>query len=217
MSDSLALGKRNQAIRRAVSLDSQDGGTETLCQIEIAGQRFAVGRFDSALRFAQRLDLYTAYQRAPGRPAIRAPVRSTLGVPLATRCKHEVPPSRVLKEATVPNRRATDKSLQGERNKTDELLAQKRRAADQALRENHDDAEKRLELQVLHGRQPSAAANYRFLERLREARFAEARRIGTRRTSPAQSPTTKPSGRSPTFQDDTWSSRCRRNSITVSI
>lgn len=57
----------------------------------------------------------------------------------------KVPPSRVLKEATVPNRRATDKSLQGERDKTDELLAQKRQAADHALRENHEDAEERLE------------------------------------------------------------------------
>ena len=58
----------------------------------------------------------------------------------------KVPPSRVLKEATVPNRRATDKSLQGERDKTDELLAQKRRAAGHALRENHEDAEERLEI-----------------------------------------------------------------------
>ena len=43
MSDSLALGERDQAIRRAVSLDSHDGGTETLRQIKIAGQRFPVG------------------------------------------------------------------------------------------------------------------------------------------------------------------------------
>jgi signal transduction histidine kinase len=58
----------------------------------------------------------------------------------------KIPPSGVLKQSTAPNRRATDKSLQGERDKADELLAQKRRAANHALRENHEDAEERLEI-----------------------------------------------------------------------